>query len=186
MHLQGVIADWDQISQIAGSKNDEFLQEVADNFSSDDSDDDALDRASAVVGQIVSGDRIEDREVVGYAVDLVYRAFGNWAAYSPEVECDEADLRVCAEGLRQHRLADRVRALDWSRGSPILPPPATYPRLRLAYMTPPELAACGACLKTQDWSSLTPGGKTVMTALAEWVEEAVASPDLGLLITLWE
>lgn len=186
VHLQAYIADWNQITQIAGSKSEDVLQQVADCVGPGDPDDEAFERAGAIVQQIVNGDRIDDLEMVGYAVDLVYRAFGNWPTHSPEVECDETDVIACVEALRGSGFAHNVRALDWSRGSPVFPADQRYPGLRLAYMTPAEIAAAASSVKAQDWSLLPPGSSTIMRALVAWIAEAAASPDEGLLVVLWE
>lgn len=186
VHLQAYIGEWDQITHVAGSKSDDVLQQVADCVGPGDPDDETFERAGAIVQQVVNGDRIDDVEMVGYAVDLVYRAFGNWPTHSPEVECDEADVLACVEALRRSGLAANVRALDWSRGSPIFPANQRYPRVRLAHMTPVEIAAAASSVRGHDWSSLPAASSKIMGALVEWIAEAAASPDEGLLVVLWE
>jgi hypothetical protein len=185
MDLHAVIGDWHDIAGIPGSRSDDVLQVLADNTPPFE-DDEAQEAAAAVLMQIVSGGPIEAPDFVADGVEWLYHAFGNWPEHFPHLECDDADMLEAQDAIVGLGLHDRVKALDFSRSSPVLPSGQSHPGARFAFMTSEEIAACGSCIKTQDWSSLPAGAAHVLTALAAWIDEAARRPNLGLFITLRE
>jgi hypothetical protein len=189
MYLDAFHGEFGEIVRIRGAKEEEeeILEGVYDSmpppvFDDDDYTEGVFEAVRKIVLALPSDDgRLG---LLGDAAAYIYGAYGQWAD-PPQVEVTEADLAACIRALAERGLAGKVRALDWSRGSPLLP--AVFDESpRFSFMAPEELATCSSCMRNEDWSSLPAGAQQLAATLTEWIEQAGAGEGLGLFLTLWE